>query len=451
VRRPALVLAIAAAACSQPGNTLPPAGQLLVYLDTDAILPPGTTRSYGPLDSYPLFDHVRFDVFANGVLCESCTRDFDIDAALIDAGRLSFAVLPSPGKTGVLRARLFRFGNTQGAEPRPESTIDAYFAVGGIPAEGIQERTILLKTQDVGTVQGGLAAPLAMAPGRPATFHAGTWPLGARVDCPAPPSSGEVCIPGGAFWMGSPLESRILAGSGSQRLVVLSPYYLDAHEVTVGEFRKSGLHATPILGGTGTSVDDYCRFTKQPGDYEDFPVNCVTAGVARAYCQGQGGGADLPTEAQYEYAASALRSAPYVWGTDPPTCAGVVMCQKSDLSPVGLDGDDACKASGAFGGPLKVGSGTLDRLTLPTGTVIDLMGNVGEYARDEWNRLVEPCWSHGGVYVDPLCTTPSQLDPPPVFALRGGNWIVSPYRASGRYFATAEGPLVGFRCAHPVK
>jgi formylglycine-generating enzyme required for sulfatase activity len=443
VRRAALLLlATAAAACTPTADKLPPLGQLLVYVDTDAMVPLGAAHPYGPLDPYPLFDHVRFDVSVDGVACNDCTRDFEVDAATVNQGQLSFAVLPSPGKTAVLRARLFRYGDIAGTEPRPESTIDVTYAVDGIPADGVAERTITLKTEDVGTVQ-GLGTPLPMDAGRPASFHARTWPLGARVDCPAPPRPGEVCIPGGAFWMGSPLEARVLDHSGSQRLVVLSPYYLGANEVTVADFRRNGFQTTPWTGINGNKENDSCRFTASPGDFENYPVNCVDLKVAREYCRRMA--ADLPTEAQYEYAAGALRSAPYVWGSDPPTCDGVAMCQKGLLSPI--PGDPTCKALGANGGPLPVGSGKLDRLDLPTGTVVDLIGNVSEFAGDAWNRLVEPCWSRSGVYVNPLCTTPSKLDPPTAYTLRGGEWETAPNRASGRFFTTQSSPLHGFRCA----
>jgi formylglycine-generating enzyme required for sulfatase activity len=451
----ALVAAvIATAACKPSPAALPAAGQLLVYLDTDAILPAGDGRSYGPLDAYPLFDHARFDVLVDGTACDQCTRDFDLNAATINQGLLSFAVLPSPaGKPAVLRARLFRYSDIDGTEPRPQGTIDAYFAVDLIAAEGVSERTVFLRTEDVGAVQGSLAAPLPLASGRPSAFHAGTWPQAARIDCKAPPRAGEVCIPGGAFWMGSALEARLSDASGSQRLVVLSPYYLGANEVTVTDFRKSGLPVTRWPGMSGVNVDDACRFTASPGDFDDFPVNCVEQPVARQYCTSIG--ADLPTEAQYEYAAGALRSAPYVWGSDPPTCEGVVMCQRSVISAI--PGDGTCKQLGAIGGPLKVGSGKLDRLDLPTGTVVDLIGNVSEFARDQWNRFTESCWSRPGVYVDPVCTTPGTLDPAPAFSLRGGEWELAPNRASGRFFRTGgpppsafRSPLTGFRCARPA-
>jgi formylglycine-generating enzyme required for sulfatase activity len=343
--------------------------------------------------------------------------------------------------------RLYRYTDTESDEPRAETTIDVTFAVDGIPAEGVSERTVFLKTEDVGAPR-GQSDPLPMIDGRPAKFHAGTWALGARIDCHSSPRDGEVCVPGGAFWMGNPLEARRSDQSGMQRLAVLSPYYISASEVTVAAYRRAGLPATPWGGNTdGKSRDDYCTFTKVPGDFENYPINCVAFASAREYCRKLGG--DLPTEAQYEYVAGALRSAPFVWGSEPPTCEGVVMCQQGPFGDV--PGDATCRELGTRGGPKAVGSGSDDRFALPTGIVIDLIGNVSEFMRDQWARLVEPCWSRPGLYVNPVCTQAGSLDPKPAFSLRGGEWEGTPNRAAGRFYtlrgSETLGPIfTGFRC-----
>jgi formylglycine-generating enzyme required for sulfatase activity len=446
--RRALVVAIgAASAVSGCGNAIvaPPApGQLLVYFDTDAIVPRGTAGKYGALEPYPLFDHVRFDVDVPGVTCD-CTRDFDIDEAKINAGEVSFGVVASPGRSaggGTLRVRLFRYGDTEGGEPREESTVDVTFAIGAIPGEGPLAKTAFLATEDVGKRLGG-DEPVPLADGRPERFHAGTWAGGARIDCADTPREGEVCVPGGAFWMGSALEARRSDRSGAQRLAVVSPFFLSATEVTVAAFRRSGLDATPWSRGKfGNRPEDHCTFTETPGPFEEYPINCLHPLVARSYCRRDG--ADLPSEAQLEYVAGALRSAAFVWGTDPPTCEGVTMCRQGGTA---IAGDSSCRELGTIGGAAKVGSGLLDRLVLPTGTIVDLIGNVSEMARDEWSRLVEPCWSRSGLYVDPVCTTRGRLDPGPLYPLRGGTWVATPNRASGRFYTDRGSPLHGFRCA----
>ena len=46
-----------------------------------------------------------------------------------------------------------------------------------------------------------------------------------------------------------------------------------------------------------------CTWTSTPGGREDHPLTCVDWHSARSFCQFRGG--DLPTEAQWEYAAGA--------------------------------------------------------------------------------------------------------------------------------------------------
>lgn len=453
MKRPWAMLALGAffalTACQRTPAPLPPEGQLVLYFDTDAIVPVANAHGYGPFDAYPLFDHVRFDVVpATGASCD-CTRDFELNVDAINAGQISFGVIPSReggSGAGTVRARLFRYADTDQGEPKADTTIDVTFALEPVPAEGVVERTIFLATSDVG-VRRGEGTPVALGAGRPTEFHAGTWAPAARLGCAQAPRADEVCVPSGAFWMGNRLEGLHELGSAAERLAVMPPYYLKATEVTVAEYRESGLPVTPWSGGLfGLAVEDSCTFTAQPRGHETDAVNCVEYADARRYCQMHGG--DLPTEAQYEYAASALRSALYVWGADPPTCAAVSMCRQGGSA---LLGDNSCRELGTIGGPAAAGSGTRDRLVLPTGTIVDLIGNVSEWVADEWAQYDDPCWARPGIYVNPLCTMHTPGDTDSLVPTRGGNWLELPIHAAGRFPQNAASPVTGFRCARAAK
>src|SRR6202044_847618 len=131
-----------------------------------------------------------------------------------------------------------------------------------------------------------------------------------RTSCVGTPPDGQVCIPGGAFWMGGGL----LQGGGEtdaiERIVVLSPFFLSAHEVTVSELRAGKLDMTQIASWSGSlsgdESSDWCTITTSPGPHESLPANCITWQGARDYCLAMGG--DLPTEAQLEYVMSGLVS-----------------------------------------------------------------------------------------------------------------------------------------------
>jgi hypothetical protein len=174
-------------------------------------------------------------------------------------------------------------------------------------------------------------------------------------------------------------------------LVVMSPFYLDQTEVTVAAFRASGLAKMddpvpylrdPISFDPSEGTDSqyfWCTFSEAPGagpppDSEALPVNCVKAETARAFCQARGDGSDLPTEAQFEYAAGGVAGFPYVWGTDDPTCADAVFGRAGLGAVVEFYG--TCRAPQDTGGPLAPRSGKRDRLDLEGGTVYDLAGNL---------------------------------------------------------------------------
>jgi formylglycine-generating enzyme len=448
--------------CSPSQKVLPPTGQLLLYLDTDAPLPSSTGAATSALTPAPLFDRVRFDATPtlDGGPCD-CSREFDVTDDRVESGSVSFGVLPPLAGHGTLRVRLFRGDATVQGEPDPGSTIDMTFALPAVPAEGIVSRTLFLPTDAVGVPQ-GTKSPLQTSAGPPNPFHVGTWPGAQRKNCPAAPQEGEVCVPGGAFWMGNVAAANAGPDSGNvSRLVVMSPYYLDATEMTVGAYRAEGGECdVPWSGTTGCDPQDYCTYTSSPGNNDGLPVNCIEWTQARAVCQKQG--KDLPTEAQFEYAASGLAGQPYVWGTDIPQCGDVVFerggygyfnAYAQECVPMGSDTTCGGAPAGGLGlgGPLPPKSGMRDQLTIAlpgwTATIYDLIGNIDELTRDQWNAETDPCWSRPGVYTNPLCSDPTSTEE----TARGGDWTqgASAALAAQRQETPMNviGPYLGFRCA----
>jgi formylglycine-generating enzyme required for sulfatase activity len=426
-----------AVACEQPAPAPPAIGQLVVWLDTDAPLP--TAIPPGPMDPAPLFDRVRVDLLPlDGTTCD-CTREFDVTADSMNAG-VSFGVVPPSPSGATLRVRLFRAAVTLDGEPAPDSTIDYSLAVPAIPEGTVADATVVLATDDVG-VPVGTDTPIALTLGKPGGSHVGTWSGAQRVDCATPPPDGEVCIPGGAYWMGDPSAAGwtdVL--TGAQRLVILSPVAIDDTEVTVATLRAAGMAPDASWSGNmGTALLDYCTFSTTEGLPTDaLPVTCIDWNKARAYCQAQG--KDLPTEAEFEFAAGGRHGNPFSWGVDPPTCPEAVFSRWPGTAP-------DCLASGDMhGGPAPPGSGSLDAFALPTGKVLDLAGNVEEWMRDDWNPDGGPCWSRPGVYADPFCSVGATEA-----SARGGSWAATGglLRAGLRDYGdkTQWVNFVGFRCA----
>lgn len=236
--------------------------------------------------------------------------------------------------------------------------------------------------------------------------------------------------------MGDPLMD--VSGLGDavdgklERLVTLNAFYIDTTEVTVGAFRSAGLARA---GDPVTATTAGCTYPVRSDDAsaDALPINCVSFSLARDYCTKRG--ADLPTEAEFEYVAGGLRSGAFVWGDDALRCGDAVVGHASCPEPT----------------VRAVGSAKRDTLTLAPGSVVfDIVGNVHELTRDLWNPENGPCWGTGH-FENPVCTTPDARLPL-ARTVRGGAYADLPSyaRAALREFVDQPdvrvGTSVGFRC-----
>lgn len=333
-----------------------------------------------------------------------------------------------------------------------------------------------LRVDTVGTAASSLAEPKTPLAGAPELSPLGTWAPAVRRDCMSAPRAEEACVPGGAFWMGHPYGGVNEAGADASvsRLVVLRPFFMDQHEVTVGEYRASGLATAgsddPQLGPgsepAGTEplnpIDNpefFCTYSSAPlaGEQsrEAMPVNCISWEAANAFCEARG--KRLPSEAEYEYVAGALRSELFVWGSHDVSCPGDDACPacldmvwgRGGFSPGALGSNSQCRVGTDLGGAKVGGSGLLDRLTLGRAQIVDLMGNLNEWTRDYWNRIDESCWQGRPLLENPECRTPSELDfgsEHPLYTVKGQAWDYIPFPAAERRGRESGAYNRGFRC-----
>ncbi len=161
-----------------------------------------------------------------------------------------------------------------------------------------------------------------------------------------------IYVPGGWFWMGSKKGKK----DEKPKKVFVSPFNIDKFEVTVGEYRKcvkAGVCSKPA------NVKD-CMPLDGPGEY---PANCINWFQAQTFCKWRGG--DLPTEAEWEFAARGKKGRTYPWGEKSPSCKRAVIFHKS--------------AGCGTGKPMKVGSKPAGKSVFG---IMDMSGNLSEWTKD---------------------------------------------------------------------
>jgi formylglycine-generating enzyme required for sulfatase activity len=420
-----------------------------VYLATDAFVP-----QFG--------DEVVVEILDGS----SSRPERFLDASSPDRWPISFGVVPADPRTPVrIRARLFRL-ETTGSDGLPAGTslIDATAKLP--PPDGVTPVALTLamacfgvaadvqgaRSCDAGTGQLAAEPTLSVMTDIPALLAANTWAPAAPVDCKGPVPHGMICVPGGAFLLGSAKHPPISAQYDPvpEHLVQLSPFALDADEFTVGQYRglvQAGDVPEPVPQGSNYDQGDgWCTYLSiMDGSHDAMPVNCLPWSGAQQACAAVG--KRLPTEAEWEFAArNTTRESPFPWGSDPDECAYAVIGRGDYLhfDPINCE----LQENRFSVGPVAGGSAR-DKTALG---VLNLGGNLTEWLEDLFAPYSAPCWNPAGarLLVDPVCGSDkngAQIDG----SLRGGSWNQVP-GMSLSYVRNDESRNnwdigVGFRCA----
>jgi formylglycine-generating enzyme len=264
-------------------------------------------------------------------------------------------------------------------------------------------------------------------------------------DTPRPGKDGTVPVPGSTFEMGTdPSEvprlmrlfgvtrAELFEGEVPRHKVTVSPFRLDAREVTNARFKEFLDRSPSWRRGRAPAHTHNGSYLKHwegdtyPKGKGDHPVVNVSWYAAAAFCRWAG--KRLPTEAEWELAArGGLKGKAFPWGDEPAAPAR------------------ANYGESGFGTTTPVGSYP------PNGYgLFDMAGNVWEYLADEWGPYpsapqVDP--TPGGVFN----TGDAFLNVKTRRVLRGGSWGGAPVnlRVAYRDSHPPENArdFVGFRCA----
>lgn len=284
-------------------------------------------------------------------------------------------------------------------------------------------------------------------------------PRPCAADGASAPCDRELLVEGGTFLMGSP-DSAGFESEYPQHPVTVDTFWLDEYEVTVGRFRRfveifapsslsAGTGAHPKLPESGWRDEWLATLPETPEEFdfaiaecggtwtttpeanEARPISCITWFEAFAFCAAEG--KRLPTEAEWEYAASGGdEQRIYPWGDEAPSVERAVF-------GCAFDGDSTCTdADLPVAGSLAAGAGRFGQL--------DLAGSLWEWTLDAYAPYTaQPCDD---------CASLGAANEPRVF--RGGDYKfddAASLRASTRYaFLPAfPDPTRGFRCARSAE
>ena len=241
--------------------------------------------------------------------------------------------------------------------------------------------------------------------------------------------------------------SFLLEPEGARVPANVSSFELDEVEVTVARFRQyaeyspgvpqPGAGAHPESPGSGWRVEyngllpltqdalnsslhcnyDWETWTDESGDREDYPLTCANYYVAFAFCAWSGG--RLPTEAEWEYAASGgAAQRAYPWGNAEPS-SELALFGASRLTPAGSHRPGMAR----FG-------------------QLDLAGSAWEWTMDLYDSYPKNC--------DDCAELTSGVER----VLRGGGFVdaAEQLRTDYRHHADPQLSLaqVGFRCAYDL-
>ncbi len=313
--------------------------------------------------------------------------------------------------------------------PPPPETVASGRCAGKVPGDRVCDGAKLLKCEDIS----GKTTEEKVCDGL-STCNA------EKGSCESACPKGEVYVPPtgpDGFTMGSAEQG---ARDKPHNVVLTRPFCMDVTETTVSAYKEC------VEQKGCTLPRNELRWSTYP-DKPDYPVNKVDWEQAKWFCEQHG--KSLPTEAQWEWAATGGDGRKWPWGNEAPTCDHADFIQGEYPHNPNCEGaakgyrrcNGAPDAGCGGGGPSAVGSHAKGAKVWPGGAIHDLSGNLWEWVLDN----LEP-YKAGSKEVDPVHLSRIEA----VHGVRGGGWnrshrgILASFRGGAVWDYQVSG--LGFRC-----
>ena len=240
----------------------------------------------------------------------------------------------------------------------------------------------------------------------------------------------------GSFEMGSPeAESSSAAEKPVHTVTFATGYFIGKYQIPVAAYESCEAVGSCTAPSTEDWDGDGWGTNRSTNMRSEHPQNGLQWQQARDFCGWAAPGGRLPSEAEWEFAASGSLHRKYPWGDSPdPTCTN----DTANLNEAGGAEGYGCST----GGTVPVGSKTAGASAVGA---LDMSGNVWEWCED---------WYHADYIVAPVDGS-AWVDPSGVARVRRGgdfNADAVSMRCAGRggTSPTGRGAGIGGRCVREV-